>query len=143
MKRILYVDKNPEDYISPDNYRRHTGREEHILEALKKNYNIDFVHGLHSKEVDIELEKNHFDLFLTHLPYHPKDFTYESSLERLKDLIKRNNQIKVVVYTGADTRTVSDKQLKEIGVLAIIRKKLDDKFTDALRLRRTLEKILR
>lgn len=144
MKNILYVDVDPEKYNNYQSYRHHTGREENILKELRRSYDVTFVYDLHSTRVDSALEKENFDLFLTHLPYHPKDFTYEHSLEKLKGLIEKYKikGLKAVVYTGADAKSVGNKALKALGVLAIVRKKLDDEFTDASRLKRTLERIL-
>lgn len=144
MKKILYVDVDPEGYCDSRSYREHSEREEHVVDELREHYDVELIYDLHSPKVDSALEKEGFDLFLTHLPHNSRDFTYGQSLERLRGLVEKHKAsgMRVVVYTGADAKSVSDKVLKGFGVSAIVRKEGGDKYSDSRRLKRVLKGVL-
>ena len=147
-KKILYIDKNPDDYGNDENFRIHSVREDYILNGLRESYDVKMIYNLHSEELETVLNQENFDLLLTHLPFHPKLFNYEDSLRKLEGIIKNYSEMRVVVYTGADPRSVNYVHLKRIGVRGIVRKKIDDKWgsdkaEDFDNIKKCLERIFR
>lgn len=147
-KKILYVDKNPDDYSDGENFSIHSTREDYILNRLREDYDVEMVYNLHSQEVERILSQENFDLLLTHFPFNSMLFTYEDSFRKLEEIIKDHSQMRVVVYTGADPRSVNYAQLKRMGVRGVVRKKLDekwmsDKAEDFDNIMRCLERIFR
>ena len=104
-------------------------RHDSIESALTSKYNVWCNSNLCSRtqrELDKECEKNgNFDYIITHLPFSMAERSYEPSLTIVDEIHKKFPETKIILYTGATTRSLSDEFLGTCGVSKVVRKSED------------------
>ena len=118
--KILFVDVSPSDYKSEGSQERVRKYQSAIFVSLNRLYPTTMLHDFMSTAVDHELALR-YDLLITHLPYDKRTLSYLNALFKL-DFILKNYETKVVVYTGASPKDISEEDLKKKGVFEVIRK---------------------
>lgn len=123
-RKILYVDKDPHTFRNIQNTLIHSKRQDLIVRSLRREYETLLVYNLHSPNLESEIRRFDPDCLLTHIPYDRESFnlSYYLSINKLTNLIEKNKNIIPVVYTGASSRSISDEQLRDMGLRGIIRK---------------------
>lgn len=139
--KLLYIRRDPRDYVS-SKVRWETHERDFTVAAALKKFDVDFRTNI--LNVKPEHVKD-YNFIITHLQDDPLSakFTYELSTESIARIHKEHPQTKIVVYTGASERAITDEQLKEAGATAVIRKRsMRDLQEDAAAVKKCLEEML-